>query len=147
MNGTSWLVSHFILTYNISLNKSRPKVQEKNMSCERALNFNQWKTFYENYKPMTVWLWFVYKVYRELLSFATFLRVHSNSKEVSYLSWPNTYPNLKTTCHIKLKFFLWTKLLENLLHPKYLISVAAPLKWLQPYFYVDSWKIDLILTF
>ena len=67
------------------------------------------------------------QIYRELLSLATFLRVHSNSKEVSYLSWQNTYPNLKTTCHIKLKFFLWTKLLENLLHAKYLISVAAPL--------------------
>ena len=25
----------------------------------------------------------------------------------------------KTTCHIKLKFFLWTKLLENLLLAKY----------------------------
>ena len=44
MNGTSWLVSHFIFTYNISLNKRRSKVQEKNMSCERALNVDQWKT-------------------------------------------------------------------------------------------------------
>ena len=61
------------------------------------------------------------------MSLATFLRVHSNSKEVSYLSWQNTYPNLKTTCHIKLKFFLWTKLIENLLLPKYLISVTAHL--------------------
>ena len=67
------------------------------------------------------------QIYRELLSLATFLRVHSNSKEVSYLSWQNTYPNLKTTCHIKLKFFLWTKVLQNLLLAKYLISVAAPL--------------------
>ena len=38
-----------------------------------------------------------------------------------------TYPDLKTTCHIKLKFFLWTKLLENLVLAKYLISFAAPL--------------------
>ena len=66
------------------------------------------------------------QIYRELLSLTTFLRVHSNSKEVSYLSWQNTYHNLKTTCHIKLKYFLWTKLLENLLLAKYLISVAAP---------------------
>ena len=45
---------------------------------------------------------------------------------------PLLYPNLKTTCLIKLKFFLWIKLLENLLIAKYLISVAAPLiinKW------------------
>ena len=50
-------------------------------------------------------------------------------KEISYLSWQNIYPNLKTTCHIKLKIFLWTKLLENLLIAKYLISVTVPLKF------------------
>ena len=31
------------------------------MSCERALNFDHWKTFSENYKQMRVWLWLVYK--------------------------------------------------------------------------------------
>ena len=31
------------------------------MSCERALNFDQWKTFSENYKPITGWLWLLYK--------------------------------------------------------------------------------------
>ena len=67
------------------------------------------------------------QIYRELLSLATFLRVHSNSKEVSYLYWQNRYPNLKTTCHIELKVFLWTKPLESLLLAKYLISVAANL--------------------
>ena len=36
-----------------------------------------------------------------------------------------TYPNLKTTCHIKLNFFFWTKLQENLLLAKYIISVSA----------------------
>ena len=56
-----------------------------------------------------------------------FSRFHSNSKEVSYLSRQNTYPNLKTTCHMKLKFFLWTKLLEYLLLVKYLLYVAATL--------------------
>ena len=107
--------------------KRRSKVQEKNMSCERASNFNQWKTFSENYKPMRVWFWLVYKSTENFCPSWLFLRVHSNSKEVSYLSWQNKYPNLKTTCHMKLKFFLWTKLLENLLLAKYLISVAAPL--------------------
>ena len=66
-------------------------------------------------------------IFRELLSLATFLTVHSSSEEVSYLSWQNTYPNLKTACHIKLKHFLWTKLLENLLFARYLISVVIPL--------------------
>ena len=67
------------------------------------------------------------KIYRGLLSLATFLRVHSNSEAVSYLSWQSTYTNLKTTCRIKLKFLLRTKLLKNLLLAKYLISVATPL--------------------
>ena len=67
------------------------------------------------------------QIYWELLSLTTFLRVHSNSEEVSYLSWRNTYPNLNTTWHIKLKFFLRTKLLEKLLLAKYLVSVAANL--------------------
>ena len=53
--------------------------------------------------------------------------IDSNSEEISYLSWQNKYPNFKTTCHIKLKFILWTKLLESLLLGKYLISVAAAL--------------------
>ena len=67
------------------------------------------------------------EIYQELLSLAAFFRVHSNSKEVSYLSWQNTYPNLKTICHIKLTIFLWTKLVESLLLVQYLISVAATL--------------------
>ena len=42
--------------------------------------------------------------------------------------WQNMYPNLKTACHMQLKFFLWTKLREYLLLVKYLISVAATLR-------------------
>ena len=45
------------ITKYLELIKRRSKVQEKNTSCERALNFDQWKTFSENYKPMRVWLW------------------------------------------------------------------------------------------
>ena len=67
------------------------------------------------------------QIYQKLLLLVTFPRVHSNSKEVSYLPWQNTYPNLKTTCNIKLKIFLRTKLIENLLLTKYLISVTTPL--------------------
>ena len=68
-----------------------------------------------------------FQIYRELLLLVTFPWVHSNLEELSYLSWQNTYPNLKTTCHIELNFFLWTKCLENLLLAKFLISVEAPL--------------------
>ena len=31
------------------------------MSCERALHFDQLKTFSKNYKPMRVLFWLVYK--------------------------------------------------------------------------------------
>ena len=51
----------------------------------------------------------------------TFLWVHSNSRKLSYLSWQSRCPNLKITCHIKPKLFLWTKL------PKKLTLVAATL--------------------
>ena len=108
--------------------KRRSKVQEKNMSCERGLNFDQWKTFFEDYKPMRVWLWLVYKFtdnYCGLRLFSYF--IYLNLKEVAYLSWQNRYHNLKTTCQIKLNFFSWTKLLERLLLKKYLISVAVSL--------------------
>ena len=66
MIGISWLVSHKVgsdIQYFFGVvrnSKRRSKVQEKNMSCERVLNFDQLKTFYENCKTMRVWLWFVY---------------------------------------------------------------------------------------
>ena len=107
--------------------KRRSKVQEKNKSRERVLNFDHWKKISENYEPMRVWLWLAYKFTKNYCRLRLFLRGHSNSRKVSYLSWQNTYPNFESTCHIKLKCFLWTKLKENLLLMKYLISVAATL--------------------
>ena len=68
------------------------------------------------------------QIYRELLSFTTFLEIHSKLKAVSSLSWQNMYSNLKTICHNKLKFLLWTELIDNLFLAKYLLSVAALLK-------------------
>ena len=38
-------------------------------------------------------------------------------------------PNLKTTCHIEVKTFLKTKLLENLLLVKHLIAATATLRF------------------
>ena len=66
-----------------------------------------------------------------IIAARNFLRIHSNSKEVSYLSWQNMYLNVKTTCHIELNFFLWTKLLKNLLLAKYFTSIVATLKILK----------------
>ena len=98
------------------------------MSWERGLNFDQWKTFSENSKPVRVWLWFAYKFIENYCRLRLFSEFIQTQKRYSYLSWQNTYPNLKTTCRIKLKFLLWTKLPENLILTKYFISVAAPLK-------------------
>ena len=50
-----------IYKYLLELIKRRSKVQENNISCEHDLNFDQWKTFSENYKPIRVWLCLVYK--------------------------------------------------------------------------------------
>ena len=64
------------------------------------------------------------QIYQEKLSVATFIQVHSNIKEVSYIPWQNNYPNLKTTCHIKPKFFLCPRLLKKFLLAKYFIPVT-----------------------
>ena len=78
---TSWLASHEVcihIQYFFGvLIKRRSKVQEKNMSCKRALNFDQWKTFSKNYKPMGV-IMTCLQIYQKLSNLPTFLRVHSN---------------------------------------------------------------------
>ena len=40
----------------------------------------------------------------------------------------NSYPNFKTTCHIKLIFFLGSELIKKIFLAKYLIYAAAVLK-------------------
>ena len=62
---------------------------------------------------------------REKLSLATFDRIQTNSKETSFLSLQNKYPNLKNNFHVQPIFFLQTKLFENLLLEKYLLSVTG----------------------
>ena len=47
--------------YLLELIKRRSKVQEKNMPCEGSLDFDQWKTFSENCKPIKFLLQFGYK--------------------------------------------------------------------------------------
>ena len=62
----------------------------------------------ENHFPKTISQWELdyglFTIYRDLPNLPNFL----NEKEVSYLPWQNMYPNSETTCHVKLKFFLWT---------------------------------------
>ena len=45
----------------LELIKRRSKVQEKNMPCKGYLRFDQSKIFSENYRPIGVWLWLIYK--------------------------------------------------------------------------------------
>ena len=72
MSVVLWLISFGVCIYKQNffdvgrnklpeLIKRRSKIQEKSMSCGRALNFDQWKTFSEKGQPMRVWLWLVYK--------------------------------------------------------------------------------------
>ena len=88
----------------------------------------------EKHFPKTINQWeFDYGLFTNLPRILVARDFSSNSEEVPYLSWQNTYPSLKATCLIMLKFSLWTKLLENVLLAKHLISVAAPLvyAWLR----------------
>ena len=122
----------FVFTPNISLvwseiNSKQKKIKSswKEYAIWSCFKFLPMKNIFRKLKTNERLIMACLQIYRELLSIATFLRVHSNSKEVFYLSWQNTYHNLKT-CHIKLKLFLWTKLLQNLLLVKYPTSLAAP---------------------
>ena len=118
-----------LITKYLELIKRRSKVEEKNTSCERALHFEQWKIFFRIYKPMTVWFWLVYKFrenYCPSWLFSKFIQ-----------TFLTKYPSLKTTYHIKLKFFLCSKPLDNLLLAKCLISVNAPL--LENFIFLQWW--------
>ena len=120
-----YLYTVFILMYKylLELIKRRSKVQEKNMSCERTLNFDQWKIFSENHEPMQVWLWLAYKFTENNCRLRLFSEFIQTQMKLSYLSWQNKYPSSKTTCHIKPKCFLWNKLPKDLLLANYITSV------------------------
>ena len=126
----------FVFTYNISLvwweiNSKQKKIKSSRKEYIMWTCFKFWpmKNIFRKLQTNEILIMACLQIYRELLLLATFVPVHSNSEEVSYLSWQSMYPNLKTTCHIDLKIFLWTKLLENLLLAKHIISVAVPLKY------------------
>ena len=100
-----WFSLEFVFIYSISLMyrnlqefiKRKSKIQEKNMSCQHALNFDQWKTFSENYKLIRAWLWLFYKFTDNncrLRLFSVFIQTQK--------SYPISLD--KTTCHIKSKF-------------------------------------------
>ena len=97
--------------------------EEKNISYEHALNFDQWKTFSENYKPMRVWLCLAYRFIENNCRswiFSNFIqnqKVYSvSSDKISILTW-------KILVILSQNFSSE----KNLLLAKYLISVTAAL--------------------
>ena len=108
-------------------NKNKIKSSRKEYAIRTCFKFWPMKNIFRKLEANESLIMTCLQIYWKLLSLATFLQVHSNSKEVFYLPCQNRYPNLKTTCRFKLKFFLWTKLLERLLLAKYLIYIAATL--------------------
>ena len=106
------------------------RVNQKNIKSLRK-EYIMWTCFKltdEKYFLKTVSQWeFDFGLFTNYFRLQRLLEFIQTQKEVSYLSKQNNYDILKTTCHLKLKFFLWTKLPENILLAKYLISVAATL--------------------
>ena len=94
--------------------------------CECALNFSQWQTFSEKYKPTRVSLWIVYQITANNCR----SRLCTNLKHSRgiLLSCQNKHSKLNTICHMKPKFFLWNKLPESVLLAKYFISVNVVFK-------------------
>ena len=86
------------------------------------MNFEFKKPFFENCKPIRVWFWLVYKIAK-------------NNCGLWFLyPWQNKYSNLNTTCHIKPKFFFWSKLFWNFLLTNYIESV----NWYRMFFSIVS---------
>ena len=74
--------------------KKIKNLQNEYVMWERALDFNQWKTFFEDYKPMRIWLWLVLKFTEnncglQLFSefFQTQKRYPTSLDKISILTW------------------------------------------------------------
>ena len=102
--------------YLLELSKEDQK-STKRICYMNTSNFDKWKTFSEKSEP-PVW-WSIYKITQINWSSRLFAK---------FIVMKLT--NLKTACHFKTKFFLWTKILENIS----LISVTAILQTLAQQF-------------
>ena len=87
----------------LGLIKRRSKVQKINMSCKRTLNFDQWKPFSENYKPIRIWLSLVYK----------FTHNYCRSRLFSkFIQTQKRYP----TSLDKMRILTWKLLVISIIH-------------------------------
>ena len=109
--------------YLLELIKRRSKVQEKkNMSFERALDFDEWITFSENYKPMRVSLWLFYKSTENnccLQLFSEFIqtqkRYPTSLDKICILTWKLIVISSQTfPCELNSQ---WTYFLQNISYP------------------------------
>ena len=149
--GEKWTLNN---KYPTELIKRRSKVQEKNMSCERALNFDQWKTSSKNYRPMKnnfdQWktssknyrpmrFWFWLTNLSRIIIACDFSPSSFRLKRSILSPLTKTYLNLKTVCHVKLNFSCKLNSQKNWLLTKCL-SVAAA--------WTIFWKYEgLVLSF
>ena len=91
--------------------KRRSTIQEKNMSCECTLNFGQWKTFSENYKPIRILLWFVYKFTKKYCRLQLFSKLIQTQKKyptsldkISIITWKLLFISSQIfSCELNLK--------------------------------------------
>ena len=107
--------------------------QKKMKSSRKEYVMWTWLKFWPNEKhfPKTISQWeFDYGLFANLLRITVtcdFSQSYFKLRRHILPLLTKCVCNLKTTCHIMIKCFLWTKLLENLLLERYLISVAVPL--------------------
>ena len=107
--------------------------QKKMKSSRKEYVMWTWPKFWPNEKhfPKTISQWeFDYDLFTNLLRIIVtcdFSQSYFKLRRGILPLLTKYVSNLKTTCHIMIKCFLWTKLLENLLLGRYLISVAVPL--------------------
>ena len=76
------------------VNQRKIKSWRKEYTYKLAVHFDQWKTFFENYKPMRVWLWLSYQFtenYYHLRLFSEFIqtqmRYPTSPEKVNILTW------------------------------------------------------------
>ena len=101
-----WLVSHEVCIHIQYFFGQKIKSSTKEYAMWTCFKFWPMKSIFSKLWTNESLIIACLQIYWELLSLTTFLRVHLNSEQVSYLSWQSTYPKLKTTRHIKLKCFL-----------------------------------------
>ena len=107
--------------------------QKKMKSSRKEYVMWTWLKFWPNEKhfPKTISQWeFDYDLFTNLLRIIVtcdFSQSYFKLRRGILALLTKYVSNLKTTCHIMIKCFLWTKLLKNLLLGRYLISVAVPL--------------------